>query len=114
MMAEHLGVSRQAMSKLLNGHQGLSAERAIRFEKTFGLEADTLLAMQSTHELTKAREREDKIAVERVALDLVHCHHNSVRIIPGAIEASESFRGPIWLTGFLRPTSLPIINGAIY
>jgi addiction module HigA family antidote len=114
MMADHLGVSRHAMSKLLNGHQGLSADMAIRFEKAVGLKANTLLAMQSAYKLAEAREREDEIAVERVALDLVHCHHNSVRIIPGAIEASESFRGPIWLTGFLRPTSLPVINGAIY
>ena len=67
MMADHLGVSRQAMSKLLNGHQGLSADMEIRFEKAFGLKADTLLAMQSAHELAEAREREDEIAVERVA-----------------------------------------------
>lgn len=66
-VADHLGVSRQAMSKLLNGHQGLSADMAIRFEKAFGLKADTLLRMQSAHELAEAREREDEIAVERVA-----------------------------------------------
>ena len=66
-LADHLGVSRQSMSKLLNGHQGLSAEMAIRFEKAFGLKADTLLRMQSAHELAEARAREDEIAVERVA-----------------------------------------------
>jgi len=47
-LANHLGVSRQSMSKLLNGHQGLSAEMAIRFEKAFGLSAATLLRMQET------------------------------------------------------------------
>jgi antitoxin HigA-1 len=67
MMADHLGVSRQATSRLLNGHQGLSADMAIRFEKAFGLKADTLLAMQSAHELAQAREREDEFAVARVA-----------------------------------------------
>lgn len=67
VVADHLGVSRQAMSKLLNGHQGLSADMAIRFEKAFDLKADTLLRMQSAHELAEAREREDKITVERVA-----------------------------------------------
>ena len=66
-LADHLGVSRQSMSKLLNGHQGLSAEMAIRFEKAFGLKADTLLRMQSAWELAEARAREHEIAVERVA-----------------------------------------------
>ena len=65
--ADHLGVSRQSMSKLLNGRQGLSAEMAIRFEKAFGLKADTLMRMQSAHELAEARAREDEIEVERVA-----------------------------------------------
>ena len=66
-MAEHLDVSRQAMSKLLNGGQGLSAEMAIRFEKAFGLKAETLMRMQGAHELAEARLREGEITVERVA-----------------------------------------------
>ena len=65
--ADRLGVSRQSMSKLLNGRQGLSAEMAIRFEKAFGLKADTLMQMQSAHELAEARAHEDEIEVERVA-----------------------------------------------
>jgi len=66
-LANHLGVSRQSMSKLLNGRQGLTAEMAIRFEKAFGVKADTLLRMQTAHELAEARAHEHKIAVERVA-----------------------------------------------
>lgn len=66
-LADRLDVSRQSMSKLLNGNQGLSAEMAIRFEKAFGLEADTLMRMQSAHELAEARAHEDEIEVERVA-----------------------------------------------
>ena len=66
-LADHLGVSRQSMSKLLNGHQGLSAEMAIRFEKAFGLKADTLMRMQSAHELAEARAHEDEIEVEKIA-----------------------------------------------
>ena len=53
--ADHLGVSRQSMSKLLNGRQGLSAEMAIRFEKAFGLKAETLMRMQSAHGLSNER-----------------------------------------------------------
>jgi addiction module HigA family antidote len=65
--AEKLGVTRQAMSNLLNGSAGLSAEMAIRFEKAFGLRADTLLRMQAAHDLAKARAREKDIKVARIA-----------------------------------------------
>ncbi len=61
--ARHLGVTRQAMSALLNGRAGLSADMAIRFEKAFGVKADTLLRMQVAHELAQARAREDEIRV---------------------------------------------------
>lgn len=65
-LAERLHVTRQAMSNLLNGNAGLSAEMAIRFEKAFGVKADTLMRMQSAHELAQARAREDEIVVEAV------------------------------------------------
>lgn len=66
-LAGRLGVTRQAMSSLLNGRAGLSAEMAIRFEKAFGLKADTLLRMQAAHDLSLARARADDIRVERFA-----------------------------------------------
>jgi len=65
--AEKLHVARQTMSNLLNGHAGLSAEMAIRFEKAFGVRADTLLRMQAAHDLAQARAHEQDIKVERVA-----------------------------------------------
>ncbi len=66
-LAEHIGVSRQALSTLLNGHASLSADMAIRFEKAFGVKADTLLRMQTSHDIAQARECEDEIKVERFA-----------------------------------------------
>ena len=63
-LAGRLHVTRQAMSNLLNGNAGLSAEMAIRFEKAFGIKADTLMRMQAAHELAKARNREGEIGVE--------------------------------------------------
>jgi addiction module HigA family antidote len=63
-LAERLHVTRQAASNLLNGNAGLSAEMAIRFEKAFGLKADTLMRMQAAHELADARTRQDEIVVE--------------------------------------------------
>lgn len=62
-LALHLGVSRQNLSNLLNGHTALSADMAIRFEKAFGLRAETLLRMQSSYDLAQARGREDAIKV---------------------------------------------------
>jgi antitoxin HigA-1 len=66
-LAEHFGVSRQALSALLNGHASLSADMAIRFEKAFGVKADTLLRMQTTYELAEARKHETEIKVEKFA-----------------------------------------------
>jgi plasmid maintenance system antidote protein VapI len=42
---------------------------AVRFEKAFGVKADTLIRMQAAHDLAEAREHEDKdeIKVERVS-----------------------------------------------
>ena len=65
--AAKLHVTRQAMSNLLGGRAGLSAEMAIRFEKAFGVRADTLMRMQAAHDLARERAREGEIAVERVA-----------------------------------------------
>ncbi len=66
--AGKLGVTRQAMSNLLNGNAGLSAEMAIRFEKAFGVQADTMMRMQAAHDLAEVRAREGEILVERVGL----------------------------------------------
>ena len=65
--AARLHVTRQAMSNLLGGRAGLSAEMALRFEKAFGLSADTLMRMQAAHDLAQVRARGDSIEVERVA-----------------------------------------------
>ena len=65
--AAKLHVTRQAMSNLLGGRAGLSAEMAIRFEKAFGVQADTLMRMQAAHDLARERAREAEIEVERVA-----------------------------------------------
>jgi addiction module HigA family antidote len=65
--AAKLHVTRQAMSNLLGGRAGLLAEMAVRFDKTFGVRADTLMRMQGAHDLTQVRAREGEIEVERVA-----------------------------------------------
>ncbi|WP_295226000.1 HigA family addiction module antitoxin [uncultured Brevundimonas sp.] len=66
-LAEALGVTRQAASNLLNGKSGVSAEMAIRFEKLFGVSADTLMRMQARYDLSKARAHEQDIRVRPLA-----------------------------------------------
>jgi addiction module HigA family antidote len=66
-VADHLGVSRQAMSTLLNGKAGMSADMAIRFEKAFGVKAEMLLRMQASYELANARANKKDIKVGRLA-----------------------------------------------
>lgn len=64
--AAHLGVTRAAMSNLLNGHAGLSAEMAIRFEKAFGVPADTLVRMQVAHDLVAAKAAAKDLKIARL------------------------------------------------
>lgn len=65
-VSENLGVSRQNMSVFLNGHSSLSATMALRFEKAFGISADTMLRMQAAYDLAQARLREGELGLERV------------------------------------------------
>ena len=63
--ADVLGVSRQALSPLLNAHASLSSEMALRIEKAFGVRMDTLMRMQNAYDIAQARAREDEIKVSR-------------------------------------------------
>jgi addiction module HigA family antidote len=64
--AERLGVTRVALSNLLNGKSALSPEMAIRFDKAFGVSAKTLLRMQSAHDLARAQSAAGTINVSRI------------------------------------------------
>ncbi len=63
--AKVLGVSRPALSALLNARAALSPEMALRIEKAFGPKMDTLLRMQTAYEISGARDREADIKVKR-------------------------------------------------
>lgn len=63
--AKWLGVSRQSLSELVNGRNGVSAEMAIRLEQAFGGSADTWLRMQIAYDLWQAKNRGEKIRVNR-------------------------------------------------
>ena len=63
--AKGLGVTRKALSELLNGHSGVSAEMAIRLAKAFGSTAETWLRLQMQYDLWQAGQRADSIEVTR-------------------------------------------------
>ena len=63
--ARALGVSRQALSNLVNGRARMSSEMAIRLAKAFGSTTETWIRLQTAYDIARALEREDEIEVER-------------------------------------------------
>lgn len=59
--AHALGVTRPALSALLNERAHLSAEMALRIGKVFGISIETLMRMQNTHDIAEARKRAGEI-----------------------------------------------------
>lgn len=61
--ARVLGVTRPALSALLNERAHLSPEMALRIEKAFGVSMDTLMRMQNSYDIAAARRRAGEINV---------------------------------------------------
>ena len=59
-----LGVTRQALSELVNERSGISVEMAIRLSRAFGSEPETWLRMQMAHDLWQTRKRAGQISTE--------------------------------------------------
>jgi len=60
-----LGVTRPALSALLNCRASLSPEMALRIEKVFGLQMDTMLRMQAAYDAAQMRKREKEFKLKR-------------------------------------------------
>ena len=56
--AERLGLSRVALSRVLNGRAGISPDLALRLERAGVSTARAWLAMQSNYDLAQAMKRE--------------------------------------------------------
>lgn len=65
--AKVLGVTRPALSALLNERAALSPEMALRIEQAFGVSMDTLMRMQNSFDIAQARKRSGEIKVARYA-----------------------------------------------
>ncbi len=61
--AKALGVTRQALSDLVNERASISLEMAIRLSKAFGSSPQTWLGMQTAYDLWQARDRFNRIQV---------------------------------------------------
>ncbi len=63
--ARVLGVTRQALSNLVNGKAGVSPEMAIRLSKAFGSTAEAWLRLQMAYDLAQVQKKAHKIKVKR-------------------------------------------------
>jgi antitoxin HigA-1 len=63
--AKILRVSRPTLSSLLTARAGLSGDMALRFEKAFGVDMETLMRMQNSFDIAETRSREKAIRVDR-------------------------------------------------
>lgn len=63
--ADVLGVTRAALSALLNERANLSPEMALRIEKAFDVPMDTLMRMQNSFDIARTRKRAAEINVVR-------------------------------------------------
>lgn len=58
--AQKIGVSRRALSAILNGRAGISAEMAVRLSKALSTSADLWLGMQMQYDLWQAQQNPPK------------------------------------------------------
>jgi antitoxin HigA-1 len=63
--AKALGVTRPALSGLLNEHGALSPTMALRIERAFGVSMGVLMRMQNSYDIAKVRGAANGIQVKR-------------------------------------------------
>lgn len=62
--AQGLGVSRNTLSELINGKNGISPEMAYRLSKAFGRTPESWLNLQSLYDLAQVREKAETLEVK--------------------------------------------------
>lgn len=101
--AEALGVTRAALSAVLNERARLSPEMALRIEKAFGVSMDTLTRMQNSYDIAKARGRAGEIKGRRH--DFLEDEHGPC----SSALLSQQHRQPIRHTGI--PSGVLPVSG---
>lgn len=64
--AKALGISRKALSELLNGHAGISPEMAVRLSLAFNTTPESWLTQQMQYDLWKLKQSRKKISVKHL------------------------------------------------
>jgi antitoxin HigA-1 len=80
--ADRLGVSRVTLSRIINGHSGISPNLAVRLENAGVSTARMWLAMQSNFDLAAEREKNDP--------KVTPLRHETATGLPGAGRAKTS------------------------
>ena len=62
--AKALGISRPTLSKLLNGHMGISPEMAVRLGIVFNTSDELWINLQAGYDLWKVRQHKRKLHVK--------------------------------------------------
>ena len=65
--AIHLGVTRAALSRILNGNAGISAEMALRLSEALGTSPELWIGMQSQYDLWQASKNRRRKVVSLLA-----------------------------------------------
>ena len=68
-MATDLDVTPKTVSAIVNGHQGISVEMALRLSKAFGTSSDVWINLQKDYELWKALEH---VNLDNVRIIVAH------------------------------------------
>lgn len=64
--ARHLGVTRQALNNVVNGHSGISPDMAVRLSAAFGGSPEVWLGMQMQYDLARAEKNVDRKKISRL------------------------------------------------
>ena len=64
--ASALKITRQTLSELINGHNGITAEMAIRISNVFGGTPEMWMLIQAQYELEKLKNKFEGVQFERI------------------------------------------------
>ncbi|MBX3445625.1 MAG: HigA family addiction module antidote protein [Parvibaculaceae bacterium] len=64
--ARHLGVTRQALNNVVNGHSGISPDMAVRLSAAFGGSPELWLRLQMQYDLARAEKKVDRKKISRL------------------------------------------------
>ncbi len=64
--ARHLGISRKALSELLNGRVGVSPEMAVRLSIAFDTTSKSWLSMQMEYDLWRVEKKRSKLKIKKI------------------------------------------------